>query len=142
MLINSFHATGLFLYPWKRQKYQRFSNTFKGFRKGPVEWNGFIPFLSFPKISHFLILGGSPTFLTLPSLYLFHTNYDASKALFYSPFANIYNFFEFHTNKPAINFKIPSKNTSYHKACARMTFINTAVPIYLYMFYSCDSYCV
>ena len=37
--INSFHGTGLFLYPLKISENQRFSDVFKGYRKRPVVWN-------------------------------------------------------------------------------------------------------
>ena len=37
--LNAFHVTGLFLYLLKLLQKQRFS-FFRGYRKGPVEWNG------------------------------------------------------------------------------------------------------
>ena len=40
MLINPFHATGLFLFPLKTSENQRFSNILRGYRKRPVSWNG------------------------------------------------------------------------------------------------------
>ena len=38
--INLFHATGIFLYPLKTSKNQRFFDIFRGYRKKPVAWNG------------------------------------------------------------------------------------------------------
>ena len=43
MLLDSFY-----IYALKRSENERFSNAFRGFRNGPVEWNGLIPFLPFP----------------------------------------------------------------------------------------------
>ena len=39
MLFNSFHATGLFLYPLKTSENQRFSDVFRGYRKRPMALN-------------------------------------------------------------------------------------------------------
>ena len=39
--INLFHASGLFLYLLKTSECQRFSTGFRGFRKRPMERNGF-----------------------------------------------------------------------------------------------------
>ena len=38
-LITLFHATGLFLYPFKRPENFWFFNVFKGHRMRPVAWN-------------------------------------------------------------------------------------------------------
>ena len=35
-VINPFHVTGLFLYPWKTSETQRFFYVFRGYRKRPV----------------------------------------------------------------------------------------------------------
>ena len=37
--INSFHATGLFLYPLNISENFRFFDVFRGYRKRPVAWN-------------------------------------------------------------------------------------------------------
>ena len=39
LLIDPFHATGLFLYPLKILENVWFSNVFSGYRKKPVAWN-------------------------------------------------------------------------------------------------------
>ena len=39
-VINPFHSTGLFLYPLKILKKQRFCDVFRGYRKRPVAGNG------------------------------------------------------------------------------------------------------
>ena len=41
-ILNLFHATGLFLYPFKTWENQRFSYIFRGYKKRPVAWNGLI----------------------------------------------------------------------------------------------------
>ena len=38
-VFNLFHATGLFRYPLKTWKNQRFSDVFRGYRMRPVAWN-------------------------------------------------------------------------------------------------------
>ena len=38
-VLNTFSATSLFLYPLKIQENQKFSDTFRGYRKWPVAWN-------------------------------------------------------------------------------------------------------
>ena len=40
LFINSFHATGLFLYPLKATENLWFSDVFRGYREGLVVWNG------------------------------------------------------------------------------------------------------
>lgn len=37
---NSFHSTGPFLYPSKTSENRMFSYVFKGYKKGPMVWNG------------------------------------------------------------------------------------------------------
>ena len=39
---NPFYTTGIFLYPLKTLENERFSDVFRGYRKKPVAWNGFI----------------------------------------------------------------------------------------------------
>ena len=38
--LSTFHATGLLLYPLKTSENLWFSDVFRGYRKGPVTWNG------------------------------------------------------------------------------------------------------
>ena len=41
-MFNSFHTAGLFLYPLKTSENQRFSDVFRGCRKGLVAWHRFM----------------------------------------------------------------------------------------------------
>ena len=45
--INSFHATGLFLYPLKTQRNTRFSDIFRGYRRRPEIYMSILMFSSF-----------------------------------------------------------------------------------------------
>ena len=42
MLVNPFHATRLFRYALKTSENLKFSDVFRGYRNGPVAWNGLI----------------------------------------------------------------------------------------------------
>ena len=40
LLVNTFHATGLFLHAQKKSESLWFSDVYRGYRKRPVTWNG------------------------------------------------------------------------------------------------------
>ena len=56
LLINPFHAAGLFLYLLKTSENIWFSDVFRGYRKRPVAWNGLVYQLFFRTTNLLLLL--------------------------------------------------------------------------------------